>query len=193
MVNGWYYLNGALYRLWTHIDMCLFLSLKLQIMCGTSKPSSNDATPRFCYSSIPISSCRTFSAINLHQLTLIRSISASYFIIANQWFAMKKYESILLFLITNNMMWRRWRRRQDMFCNVFLWTVVDIFFYNQPMVFRYRNNNNLDIVAYATSIAKSIANDDDEIWWWDTMMNCIALQRQVRWRCCADDDDNDIR
>jgi len=43
------------------------------------------------------------------------------------------------------------------------WTVVDIFFYNQPMVFRYRNNNNLDIVAYATSIAKSIANDYDEI------------------------------
>ena len=87
-------------------------------------------------------------------------------------------------LITNNMMWRRWRRRRDMFCNVFLWTVVDIFFYNQPMVFRYRNKNNLDIVVYTihqllNQLLMTMMRYDDEIRWW------IALH-------CKDKYDDDI-
>jgi len=55
-----------------------------------------------------------------------------------------------------------------MFCNVFLWTAVDIFFYNQPMVFRYRNKNNLDIVVYTihqllNQLLMTMMRYDDEI------------------------------
>ena len=56
-----------------------------------------------------------------------------------------------------------------MFCNVFLWTAVDIFFYNQPMVFRYRNKNNLDIVVYTIHqlLNQLLMTSDDEL-------HCIA-------------------
>lgn len=50
--SGWYYSNGALYRLWTHISICVCRyrwNCNNGDMCGTLSRHLNDATPRFCF------------------------------------------------------------------------------------------------------------------------------------------------